>query len=485
MNIPPLSTVSWEVYNLEHSNLVNQYIKTVCNQIRFKKAHNCLSDEIKNHIEDQYDTYIQNGLEEQSATIKAIEQMGDPVQVGEQLNSLYRPKPEWTLIFLTITLLLLGGFTSFLLSKDPLASSQYLEKQILIMFIGIAVLIVTYFVDYTLIGRYSKIIYILLLLFLIYQILYGIRVNGSNPVVYYIILLMVPAYSGIIFSMRNKGYLGIIYCGFYIVIPLLICVATTFSQLALFSFCCLATLTAAILKNFYPVKKSIALALIYIPTFLSSIVFIFINLSNSNYHYDRLIAAFNPNSDISGAGFQSFIIREIIMNSQFIGTTQIPKSGYFVYDKPFAHLPQFDSDFILTYIIGKFGILFGSTILLLLFIIIARMFIVSLNQKSTLGFLISFSSSLVITTQIVNYVMANLGFMIFAPKYLPFFSKGSIGMLVNMIIVGLILSTFRNNGFIKDPPLKAQFMHSSIISIQNGKLIIDLNFFRKKLNHKL
>ena len=61
---------------------IKQYCKTVCEQIRWKKAHNIISEEIENHLYDQRDAYISQGEDEKSAIQKAILQMGDAVSIG-------------------------------------------------------------------------------------------------------------------------------------------------------------------------------------------------------------------------------------------------------------------------------------------------------------------------------------------------------------------------------------------------------------------
>ena len=84
---------------------IKDYGVTVCNQIRWKRAHPLIEEEIENHIIDQRDAYISDGDDETTATNKAIIQMGDPVEVGIQLDRTHRPKPQKTMIFLTMLLL--------------------------------------------------------------------------------------------------------------------------------------------------------------------------------------------------------------------------------------------------------------------------------------------------------------------------------------------------------------------------------------------
>ncbi len=63
-------------------------------------------EEIENHLTDQKNSLLKEGFDEETATDKALTEMGDPVIVGEQLDHTHRPKPDWTLLALTGAMLL-------------------------------------------------------------------------------------------------------------------------------------------------------------------------------------------------------------------------------------------------------------------------------------------------------------------------------------------------------------------------------------------
>lgn len=50
---------------------------------------------------DQKNAFIANGLDEETATDKAIKEMGDPILVGSEFDRMYRPKIEWRIIVWT------------------------------------------------------------------------------------------------------------------------------------------------------------------------------------------------------------------------------------------------------------------------------------------------------------------------------------------------------------------------------------------------
>ena len=85
------------------------YIAQVCEQVRWKKAHDVVSEELLAHIEDQTEAYREEGYTEDEAEYLAVEQMGDPVLAGSQFDKVYKPRMEWNVLCLAGTIILLVG----------------------------------------------------------------------------------------------------------------------------------------------------------------------------------------------------------------------------------------------------------------------------------------------------------------------------------------------------------------------------------------
>ena len=77
---------------MQQPSKITEYLEAVRQQIRWKKAQSSVLEEIENHIIDQKNAFIIEGLNEEEATDKAIAEMGDPIVVGEQLDRAHRPK---------------------------------------------------------------------------------------------------------------------------------------------------------------------------------------------------------------------------------------------------------------------------------------------------------------------------------------------------------------------------------------------------------
>lgn len=79
---------------------VSDFIDMVLVQIKFKKAHSAISEELNSHICELAEGYMEGGLEEEKAFCKAVVQMGDPSEIGKRLHKTHKPKPEWSIIAL-------------------------------------------------------------------------------------------------------------------------------------------------------------------------------------------------------------------------------------------------------------------------------------------------------------------------------------------------------------------------------------------------
>ena len=77
------------------SDRVNEYLKSVCAEVRWRQAHDAVREELAAHIEDQTEAYMRSGMERETAERKAVESMGSPAETGLRLDASYRPKPQW------------------------------------------------------------------------------------------------------------------------------------------------------------------------------------------------------------------------------------------------------------------------------------------------------------------------------------------------------------------------------------------------------
>ena len=72
-----------------------KWCSEVIEQIRFKPDRGKIWNELMNHIEDHVEAMIGQGYTEKEAETKAVETMGDPMEVGKQLDAVHKPWLGW------------------------------------------------------------------------------------------------------------------------------------------------------------------------------------------------------------------------------------------------------------------------------------------------------------------------------------------------------------------------------------------------------
>lgn len=98
-----------------------RYIQTVTDQIRCKRALPLVTKELEDHIEDQKCDYMTEGMEPSEAEEAAVLEMGDPVEVGIEMDQIHRPKMAWKMIGLIAVLNLAGILLMYCLRTSALA----------------------------------------------------------------------------------------------------------------------------------------------------------------------------------------------------------------------------------------------------------------------------------------------------------------------------------------------------------------------------
>lgn len=78
-------------------NISQEFCRKVCSYIKYKRVHYEITQELKNHIEDHQENLIETGLNQDEAEKQAVEAMGDPEEIGKELDKQHRPLVEWML----------------------------------------------------------------------------------------------------------------------------------------------------------------------------------------------------------------------------------------------------------------------------------------------------------------------------------------------------------------------------------------------------
>ena len=74
----------------------SNYLNELTAQVKFTIDHNDIKREYREHMEDKLEFLMDCGMEEERAAKTVLEEMGDPVSLGKELNKIHNPLVGWT-----------------------------------------------------------------------------------------------------------------------------------------------------------------------------------------------------------------------------------------------------------------------------------------------------------------------------------------------------------------------------------------------------
>ena len=90
------------------------YLELMTGQIRCRKMCPVIAREVEDHFEDQKQAFMAEGMTEEEAEKAAVEEMGDPDEVGVEMDQIHRTKMQWKAILVIALMEILSGiFAAF------------------------------------------------------------------------------------------------------------------------------------------------------------------------------------------------------------------------------------------------------------------------------------------------------------------------------------------------------------------------------------
>lgn len=417
---------------------MEEFIKTLTEQIRCTKARDGVARELSNHIMDQTEAYEQSGMEHDKAVAKAVRGMGDPVEIGVSMDRIHRPQIDRRMLLLIFVLSIAG-----MLCMMPMYGvERVLFRQGMFLLAGFAVTAIVYFVDYSIIGRAGVVIYIIMTIFFFIGRHYMPVVNGRIPAMSILVYLYVPAFAGILYQLRMRGY-GAVVIGFVVIGAT--CLATTYFSATLWvtvniGVCMIVMLFATIRKGMFGQEKKRMTMLAAAAVILPMVVLIWCISTNwrwESFRVMRLKAFFQRKQYEGGAGYIYNVIDDILRNAKFVGT------GNSKYGEGMDFAMAMDNGFTPLMSIYTYGIIVGILLLILLAALVLRAVKIVYNQKNQLGFLVSMACMMVILLNCLEGLLINVGWFPATSTLIPFLVYGGSGTLVYAVLIGLLLGVHR------------------------------------------
>lgn len=256
---------------------MDEYLKIVLEQIRCKKARPYIRQELQDHIEDQIEANISAGLNRSDAEKEAVKDMGDPVEAGLSLDRIHKPQIAWKLLLIISTISVIGILIHMAIDLYVTGDGTAMAPRYAFHVItGVVVMMILYFLDYTLLARFSKIIAAILIAMCFSTLLFGNVINGMH---YFIssglfggfripiqalMLLYIPIYGGILYKYRGTGYAGLVKSLLWMIIPAwLVLYLPSVMTAGLMLVSMLVMLTIAVRKSWFHVQKALSLCTIW------------------------------------------------------------------------------------------------------------------------------------------------------------------------------------------------------------------------------
>ena len=96
---------------------MEEYLKTLLEQIRCKKAWPYIRRELQEHIEDQIAENMHAGMDYEQAEKEAVRDMGDPVETGISLDRIHKPQIAWKLLLMVMLISAVGVLIHIMIAR--------------------------------------------------------------------------------------------------------------------------------------------------------------------------------------------------------------------------------------------------------------------------------------------------------------------------------------------------------------------------------
>lgn len=426
------------------NNIVQEYLEGVCSEIKRKKIHPEIKDELVTHMEEAYEYFLEQGMNEERAVEEAVKQMGEAAAVGKQLNKVHRQWPDWLLLMDTFLLSIIGLAVIYLMEfRGALfwEDLDFFRKSTGYTVLGVAILAGLTFMDYRRLRHFSRYIYGFGFALWGFVLLTGNTPAGflwvwgrsvSFNVLGVTSILFVVALAGLLEEWDWKdgkrfvagvGLLGapvIVFFSYHSTV-----------YIAIYMIAAAFIMKASGAK----IKHCIATgALVAVPTAIF--------IAKSYRIRMQLLTFINPERDPNGMGWLN------IQMHQLLGTVGLTGKGFDFAPNMF---PSVHSEFVLVYITYTFGWIATIALFALIAGFIWRMIRGAFRIRDSYGRVMATGVIALLVARFVWNVFMVLGLLPIGGVVLPFISYGGSQFIVDMAIIGILSGIYRRRGKVGSP----------------------------------
>lgn len=408
-----------------------QYLETVLAQVRCQRLHTEIREELLTHLEEQAADLMEAGRSRTEAWEEAVAEMGDPVETGTGLDRVHRPRMDWRSVAAVSLLTLLGVLLQALLGQE---GSGGWKGALAGGMAGIGVMLVFCYLDYTVLARAAVRIYLALCAGILLGRMANLVVVSQYDVVYFCALILIPIYGGCVFTLRNRGWKGIL-AAFLLLALGCLSILSVYAALLL-AVTGLLVLAAAVAKGCYAgVSRRAWMAFPLFGVGGGSLLVWYYLRHGAVYQIERLCAWLGVGD--SALSYQQRMAGVLLGQLRILGETGQNAAEW---------MPGLEREYLLLGVMDRYGILAGILLCLLAVLLLIRMGKSSLGQSNLLGMLTGLACGSAIALGLLFHVLMSLGLLPPAGACFPFVSSLQFRGLGFYAVLGVYLSVYRNTG---------------------------------------
>ncbi|AGE76771.1 TPA: FtsW/RodA/SpoVE family cell cycle protein [Bacillus thuringiensis] len=407
-----------------------RFVSEVTNYIKSKEAKDFVATELDFHLKQAKNTWIEKGLSEEVAENKAVEQMGSPIKLGQELNKLHKPKVDWFLLILLVAAMGLGFLPIIAFGH----TDDLLMNKVIFVILGIATAIGMMLLDYRKLERFGWLFYTIgILILLAIKCFPTISINGEALMkigpIKIDCLMTIPFFFLAWASFFNNSRLKFIHL-FMLYLFSLYLFLTTSIMVPIFIYMTMVF----VMLWWSKIGKKTAWLITMLPIFLLIIRDLFSWSAVKEYRIARILGFLNPEHD------QWYLrLKEAMASAGWFGTYGNIKS-----------IPATHTDFVFASLTYYYGYVLALVLVLILSLFAVRIMNIAYKINDGYGKLLLVGGVTLFVFHFVYNVGMILGILPRVSISLPFISYGLIPTLFHAFIMGIVLSVYRR----KDIPFR-------------------------------
>ena len=348
---------------------------------------------------------------------------------------------DWVLLALTLSLASMGLLAIYSATHGKGISSVdvYYIRQIWWLAIGALFMAFATLVDYRTLGRYAYVFYVIIVLSLAYLLLFGKAVSGAQRWIEMGSInfqpselskvILVLALARCLQDKSRGGLLGfrnLLLPAGLVLLPFALVVKQPDLGTAL-----LLALMAVLMVFLCGIKRRTLIYMLVLALGLTLLLWYFME----DYQQGRVINFLYPNTDPSGAGYQS------LQSKIAVGSGGITGKGIMAGTQSGLNfLPEKHTDFIFAVVAEELGF-FGSSLVLFLYLaIIIKGLNIAFSARDLLGVLMAGGVVIMLSLHVVLNIAMTVGMAPVVGIPLPLMSYGGSSVVTTMTGIGLLMN---------------------------------------------